>query len=171
MQTRLDQAFRPDGLASRLGFAGFDNKSVVNLEAGDGRYSAMLPQLGASAITLVEKYQVFLERGKVKGWMVGEVICADVVDVANNPAYKGRYDCALITNLSPTKQVEPHPTLTAASRLLKPNGQLVVTLVERGRTPHIAEQMKAMFVNIEYGTLNKGELMPANNFMIVGSRR
>ena len=163
----LLDAFAPDGLAGQLGHEGFAGKKVVDVGAGDGRYTRVLSELGASEITSVEKHQCFIDDGMRKGWFTGRVVCADVVSLATVTGHQ--FDQATIMNISPQSAVE---IIAATVSLIQPDGQLIVTLVEKWRTGEIDTFMRRHFPFVNAAKVWKGRrAQPAHNVMVVGSRK
>lgn len=167
-------ALQPGGLAESLGFEGFADQAVVDVGAGDGRYTRLLTGLGARSVTAVELHQCFIDTGRQKGWFAGQAICGDVVSLSELDEHTGTYDRAVITNLTPnTYYRDVNPILKATQRLLNNDGQIVVTLVERQRQASVVEDLSKLFAEVSCSKVwsGFGRPMPANNVMLVAKHK
>lgn len=163
----LRDAFAPNGMAEQLGHRGFEDVRVVDVGAGDGRYTRLLTELGASEVVAIEKHQCFIDEGLRRNWFTGRVICADVVDIAVQD--ETLYEQASVMNLAPGDTIG---IVDATVRLLRPDGQLLVTLVEWWRTDEVVGELSKYFSHVQAAKVWKGDVpLPAHNVMVVGSNK
>ena len=158
-------------MAESFGFRRLDGGSAVDLGAGDGRYTHILSELGASSVTAVERHQVFIDEGRAKGWLSGEVACSDLIDWAQST--DERFDLVSVMNIAPgeDRMRERNRTVDAASGLVKVGGQLLITTVEVYRAPILAEQLEHDMTRVTYHkTWSAQKALPAHNAVIVGRK-
>lgn len=168
----FSEAFLPGGLAESLGFSGVAGETVIDIGAGDGRYTKTLYELGAARVDAVELHQENIDTGVRHGRFLGTVICANVIDLlaskASRRAHRHRYDIAVVMN-APNSS-DSALILRAAGVFLKESGEMLVTLAEPWRTNGVVAQMEQSFTNVRYSRVWKGtKAQPAHNVMIVGT--
>lgn len=169
----LARVFAPGGIATELGFSGFEGRKAVDIGSGDGSYSDLPLKLGALSMTCIEQNMSEVASMHRKGNCVGAtVLAADATTASRLPDMSGAFDIATLFNIAPHQSL---PLLAAGVRMLHARGELIVTTAEVGLLSRVTEIEKILdhtFARVETAKLfNGGRPKPANNFLTVATQR
>lgn len=164
---RFAGVFDPvDGYTALQGFEGFKERTVADISTGDGAYSDLCLQLGASSLTCFEldfaSIQTAWNAHRLQG---ADIHFGDAAVLSKDNRFANQFDVVTAFNIA------PHQTsrlIGAARRMLRPGGDLVVTSAEVGLMSRVAELERATtpyFSSVGSARVWRGQPMLSSNFI------
>jgi len=165
MRIALESRLRPGATAERMGFAGFDGKTVVDVGTRDGRYVQMFTDLGAKEVYGVDPDKEELEKAVNQGLLdERHALTCTLQDLPKEKM--GTFEVATVFHFNMPIPEQKGFFIKLYESLTK-NGQVVMTVAEDKTLQNIIRFIEPLFSMQVENLWNRHEDYPHKNLVIL----
>lgn len=161
----LKSRLQPKATASRLGFAGFKDRVVADIGAGDGRFVPLFRELGASEVYGIDSDQEALQEAINKGVLDEQhALPHRFQDLPDE--VRGSFEIAAIFNFN-MPYSEQADFFQQLYNSLPENGQVVMTVAEDEVLQNTRQFIEPFFTMRSQNLWNKSADYPHKNLVVL----
>jgi SAM-dependent methyltransferase len=166
---RLKSRLREGATASRLGFRGFDGKIVADIGTDKGTYIPMFNDLRAREVYGIDPNNNAINTAVAEGRLDRDHAISTTIEEAAN-SLQGKIDVAAVFNLYP-RLAQNEGFIQSVKDVLLPNGQVVMTLAEKGTRDNVLLLMKQHFDNVRSQKLWANPFDDSHAYLIIADQK